>query len=96
MINNIDINKIVLSNKVLFVNQDFKYFIGYKDAKKTNPLCIFVPKMSAQRRDFGKTKCMSFMIKYETILEKCNIIWEKFSNRIKKKLKVNFYMIKKI
>ena len=24
------------------------------------------------------------MIKYETILEKCNIIWEKFSNSIKK------------
>ena len=30
----IDINKIVVSNKVYFGKKDFKYFIGYKDAKK--------------------------------------------------------------
>ena len=29
-----DINKIVVSNKLSFGNQDFKYFIGFKDAKK--------------------------------------------------------------
>ena len=61
-INNTYINKIVVSNKVPF-NKDFKYFIGYKDAKKIRPLCIFLPKMSAYRRDFDKTKCMSFLIK---------------------------------
>ena len=33
-INDIDINKIVVSNKVPFGKEDFKYFIGYKDAKK--------------------------------------------------------------
>ena len=33
-INNIDINKIAVSNKVSFGKKDFKYFIGYKDAKK--------------------------------------------------------------
>ena len=32
-INNIDINKIVVSNKLHFGKQDFKYFIGYKDVK---------------------------------------------------------------
>ena len=31
---NIDINKIVVSNKVSFNKTGFKYFIGYKDAKK--------------------------------------------------------------
>ena len=31
-INNIDINKVVVSNKVSFDKQDFKYFISYKDA----------------------------------------------------------------
>ena len=30
----IDINKIVVSNKDYFGKKDFKYFIGYKDAKK--------------------------------------------------------------
>ena len=32
-IKNIDINKIVLLNKASFGKNDFKYFIGYKDAK---------------------------------------------------------------
>ena len=52
---NIDINKIVVSNKVSFGKKGFKYFIGYKDAK-IRPLCIFLPKMSAYRRDFDETK----------------------------------------
>ena len=42
---NIDINKIVVSNKVSFCKKGFKYFIGYKDAKKVRLLCIFLPKM---------------------------------------------------
>ena len=32
---NIDINKIVVSNKVSFGKKGFKYSIGYKDDKKT-------------------------------------------------------------
>ena len=43
LIHNIDINKIVVSNKVSFGHKDFKYFIGYKDANKIRPLCIFLP-----------------------------------------------------
>ena len=50
MIENRDINKIVVSNKVSFGKKDFKYFFGYKDAKKKRPLCIFFPKKSACRR----------------------------------------------
>ena len=34
LINNIDINKILVSNKVSFGEKGLKYFIGYKDAKK--------------------------------------------------------------
>ena len=34
------------------------------------PLCIFLPKVSAYRRDFDKTKYMSFLIKDEKWLEK--------------------------
>ena len=33
-IDNTDVNKIVISNKVSFGKKDFKYFIGYRDAKK--------------------------------------------------------------
>ena len=39
MINN---NKIVVSNKVPFGKQNFKYFIGYKDAKK-NETFMHIP-----------------------------------------------------
>ena len=49
----IDINKIVVCNKVSFVNKGFKHFIGYNGAKKT--LCIFLPKMSAYIKDFDET-----------------------------------------
>ena len=43
-INDIDINKIVVSNMFSFGKQDFKYFIGYKDNKEIRPLCIFFQK----------------------------------------------------
>ena len=50
-IKNIDINKIVVSNKVSFGKKGFKYFIGYKDAK-IRPLCILLLKVSAYGTDF--------------------------------------------
>ena len=40
--------------------------------------------MSAYRRDFDKTKFMSFLMKDEKLLEKYNEIWRKVSNIIKK------------
>ena len=83
---NIDINKIVASNQVLFGKKGFKYFIGYKDASKMKPLFIFLPKMSAYRKDFDITKYTSFLIKDDELLEKYNEIWEK----VKKSLKKNF------
>ena len=60
LIDNIDVNKIVVFNKTSFDKNDFKYFIGYKNAQKTRPLCIFLPQMSAYRRVFDKTKLCLF------------------------------------
>ena len=40
--------------------------------------------MSAYNRDFDKTKCISFLIKDEKLLEKYNQILEKVSNINKK------------
>ena len=54
-IKNIDINKIVVSNKVSFGKKGFKYFTGYK-VDKIKPLCIFVTKMSVYRREFDAVK----------------------------------------
>ena len=44
LMKNINIDKIVVSNKVSFNKKSFKYFICYKDAKKVRPLCIFFQK----------------------------------------------------
>ena len=43
-IKNIDFNKIVVSNKVSFGKKGFKYFIGYKDAKKLDLYAYFFQK----------------------------------------------------
>ena len=45
-----------------------------------------LPKMSAYRRDFDKTKCMSFLIKDGKLLEKYNEIWKKVSKTFKKRI----------
>ena len=37
-INDVDISKIVVSNKVNFGKKGFRYFIGYKNGKKVRPL----------------------------------------------------------
>ena len=80
---NIDIKRIV-SNKIPFGKKGFKYFIGYKDAKKVRPLCIFLPKRSVYRGEFDETKYMYFLIKDDELLEKYNEIWGKVRNKIKK------------
>ena len=53
-INDIDINKVVVSNNLSFVKQVFKYFIGYQVAKENKPLSIFRPKMSVYKRGLIK------------------------------------------
>ena len=74
LINDVDINKIVVSNELSLHKQDFKCFIRYRDSKKMRPLCIFRPKMSIYKRDFDKTRCMYYSIKDEILLEKYNEI----------------------
>ena len=56
MINNIDINKIVVSNGICFGKRDFKYFIGYKDVKILELHVYFIQR-------FWELKYMSFFDK---------------------------------
>ena len=96
MINNIDIDKIAVSNKVSFGKNGFKCYIGYKDAKKIMPLSIFLPKMSVCRRDFEETKYMYFLIKDDELLEKYNKFGKKLELILNKNLIVNLYTMKNI
>ena len=86
---NIDINKILVSNKFTFGKQSFKYFIGCKDNKEIRPLCIFFPEMSTYKRYSDKTKYMYFMID-EKNFGKYMAIWEIVSNIIKANFKSEF------
>ena len=52
--------------------------------------------MSTHRRDFEKTKHMSFLIKNDELLEKLKKIWEEFDGESKRngkslKTKIRFY-----
>ena len=68
LINNIDINKTVVSHRITFSTQDFSYFIGDKDDIKNQTLMI--------KRFFdNKTECMYFMIKEEKVIDKQMEIW---------------------
>ena len=62
------------------VKKGFKYFISFQN----RPLCIFLLKMGAYRKDFDKTKCISFFIKDDELLKKYNKIWKKVKNTIDK------------
>ena len=39
---------------------------------KIKSFCVFLPNMTAYNKDFDETKYASFLIKYDTLLEKCN------------------------
>ena len=75
--------------------QDFKYFIGYKDAEKTRHSFIVCSEMSIYMRDFDKTTCMCFLIKEGKVFDKYNEIWEKLAISPKGNLMVNLHIIKK-
>ena len=92
-INDIDINKIVVSNKFTFGKQDFKYFIGYKvnkEIRPIRPLRKFFPEMSNYKTYSDKNKCMYFIIKYEKMFDKYMIILVKVSNKILNLYVINF------
>ena len=82
----VDIEKVLVSNKISFGEKNYKYFIGclYND-NKVRPLYIMLPKTSAYVKSYdGLTKWMGFMIEDEDLLEKSNTIWDKVSADIKK------------
>ena len=56
MINDVDINEIVVSNKFPFGKQDFEYYVGYKDNKEIRPLGMCFPEMSIHKIYSDKTK----------------------------------------
>ena len=75
----VDIEKVLVSHKISFGEKCNKYFIGYLyNDHKIKPLHIMLPKTSASVESFDvQTKGMYFLIKDDDLLEKINTIWTK-------------------
>ena len=84
----VNVDQIVLSDKLKHNDDGFKYFIGYKEDDIVEPLCIILPQMSGYIKYFESGgKNMSFVTKDDDVLDKYNEIW----NMIKKTLNIKFH-----
>ena len=84
----VNVNQILISEKLKHSDKDFKYFIGYKDDNIIRPLCIILPQMSGYVKYFGGGgKNLSFMIKDDSVLIKYN----ENRDNIKKTLNIKFH-----
>ena len=88
-LSSVDINNIVVNNKLKGNNDTSKYFIGYfNDVDSATPLCLILSQMSGYIKYFENGgKNMSFKIEDESVYVKYNQIW----NKIKELLEVKFY-----
>ena len=87
-LNLVNINQILISDKFEYSDKGFTFFIGYKDDNIIRLLCIMLPQMSGYIKYFENGgKNIFFMIKYHTVLEKYNEIW----NKVKKALNIKFH-----
>ena len=59
-IKNVDVDKILLSWKVSFGKNSFKYLTGYKDNEKVTLLYIILPKMTAYTKLLMKLNTCPF------------------------------------
>ena len=78
-VNDIDINKILVSKKETYSNYNsFKYFIGYNNNDVIRPLYLWLSQMTGYINKFDENKItMSLMIKDKQLLKNYNKIWKK-------------------
>ena len=80
-----------MSDKYRHCDDDFKYFIGYKEGKIVKLLCIILPQITGYIKYFeNREKNMSFVIKDDYVLDNCNEIWDK----IKETLNIKFHSMR--
>ena len=68
----VNVDQIVISDKIKHNNKSFKYFIGYQAGEIVKPLCIILPQMSGHIKYFEyRNKNMFFyLIKDDEVEEK--------------------------
>ena len=79
----VDIEKVLVSNKIYFGLKNYEYCIGYLcNDHKVKPLHIMLPKTSTYVKNYdGETKWMYFLIEDDHLLKRYNeiksaVIWE--------------------
>ena len=82
----VDIEKVLVSNKFSFGEKNYKYFVGYfYNDHKVKPLHIMVPKTRVHVKiNEGQTTWMYFLIDDDDLLKKYSTIWDKINADIKK------------
>ena len=85
-INNVAIEKVLVSNKISSGQKSSKYFIDYLYRNNVvKPLQIMLPKAIAYVKNYdAQTKWMYFLIEDGNSLEKYYTLWDKLSTDIKK------------
>ena len=78
-IQDIDINKILVSKKVPYGKESIKYYIEYDDDDVIRSLCIKLPQMIGYVKYFRDSKTMHFNAD-NRLLKTYTKIWEKASN----------------
>ena len=79
----VNVDQIVVSDKFKHNNEGFKYFIGYQEGEIVKPLCIILPQLNGYIKNFeNEGKNMSFLIKYEEVLDKYEQIWYVIKNKL--------------
>ena len=67
----VNVDQIVVSEKLRHSDDGFKYFIGYKEGEIIKPLCIILPEMSGYIKYFENGgKNMSFKVTGGDVLDK--------------------------
>ena len=85
----VNVNQIVVSDRLKHSDEGFKYFIGYQDDEIVKPLCIILPQISGYIKYFENGgKNMSFMVKDDIVLVKYN----KICDKIREKLNIKFHI----
>ena len=86
----VDLNKIVVSNKWKINDTTCKYYIGYKNDDEIKPLCVIMPQMTGYVKYFDDGgKNMSFISECLNVYDKYSAIWNKIEKLLKIKFSVN-------
>ena len=78
LLNDVDVSKIVVSNKWKINDTTCKFFIGYVNDNVIKPLCIILPQMNGFFNYFeDNSKNMSFITDDESVYVKYSELWDR-------------------